>query len=582
MTTSTSISRHAPEGRAASSDEARFRASFEHAAVGMAHVGLDGRWLLVNRKLCDILGYEPEELMAMRFQDVTHPDDLDQDLALVEDILAGRRDSYALERRYVRRDGSLVWIQLSVATLTGAGGDIDCFISVIEDISARKEAEAALRRAGAELEQRVAERTAELQASEAHIREIVATVPGVLYQWYVRRNGDTGFYYHSRRQGEEGDKPDWATVFHPDDRAAMLASIQKAVAAQEPWFFEGRTIDSHGQTHWIRTHSHPVRITADEIVYTGFIIDVTEEHATKQALADNERRYRALVDGSLQGILVQRVQDGFRPVFANDIAAALFGYATAAELLAEESCAHLLPVPVQQELAESWRRLAAGEIDGVHVRLPHLRRNGSEFWVELMARAVDWDGAPALQMTLVDVTERQRLEMERERQATTDSLTGLLNRRQFHVLAEQEIRRHKRFPHSLTLLMIDVDHFKRINDSHGHAAGDAVLRAVAGLIKEALRESDIVARLGGEEFAALLLSADEAKACEIAERMRAACERTVLAVDGADIRATISIGVSEWRLDEHTLDDTLRRADRALYNAKHGGRNRVSRHIGDD
>jgi PAS domain S-box-containing protein len=132
--------------------EARFEATFEQAAVGIALVAPNGHWLRVNSKLCTIVGYAPEELLAKTFQDITHPDDLDTDLGQVRRMLAREIDTYALEKRYFRKDGSLVWINLTVALAWKPDSTPDYFISVVEDISARKLAEMELRRRNEELE----------------------------------------------------------------------------------------------------------------------------------------------------------------------------------------------------------------------------------------------------------------------------------------------------------------------------------------------------------------------------------------------------------------------------------------------
>lgn len=126
--------------------EERFRLTFENAAFGMAHVAVDGRWLRVNRQLSEIVGYSRDELLQMTFQDITHPDDLDADLALVTELLTGKMQSYTLEKRYVRKDRSTIWIHLTVALARDNSGAPTHFISAVEDIDARKRAEAALDR----------------------------------------------------------------------------------------------------------------------------------------------------------------------------------------------------------------------------------------------------------------------------------------------------------------------------------------------------------------------------------------------------------------------------------------------------
>jgi PAS domain S-box-containing protein len=143
--------------------EQLFRATFEQAAVGIAQVALDGHWLRVNEKLCAIVGYSRDELLQRTFQDITHPDDLDADLALVRQTLDGVIPTYTMEKRYIRKDGTLIWINLTVSLVRTAVGAPRYFISVIEDVNARKLAEEEIHRLNADLEQRVQERTAELE-----------------------------------------------------------------------------------------------------------------------------------------------------------------------------------------------------------------------------------------------------------------------------------------------------------------------------------------------------------------------------------------------------------------------------------
>ncbi len=154
--------------------EARFRATFEQAAVGIAHVGLDGRWLRVNTRLCEKLGYTREELLAKGFQEITHPDDLETDLACVRQMLDGEIASYALEKRYFRKDGSIIWINLTVALARDPDGVARYFISVIEDISQRRRAEDAAHDSEARLhhlvgtlEMRVREEVTAREAAQA-------------------------------------------------------------------------------------------------------------------------------------------------------------------------------------------------------------------------------------------------------------------------------------------------------------------------------------------------------------------------------------------------------------------------------
>ncbi len=178
--------------------------------------------------------------------------------------------------------------------------------------------------------------------------------------------------------------------------------------------------------------------------------------------------------------------------------------------------------------------------------------------------------------TARDITERKKLERELEHQAHIDILTNLNNRRFFTELAEQELARAKRHKKPLSLMMMDIDHFKAVNDTHGHPAGDMVLQKLAEVCRNTFREIDIVGRMGGEEFAALLPETAPQQAVEVAERLRHAVEGTDARLgDGNVLRVTVSIGVARVETEDDKIDCALKRADTALYQAKSEGRNRV-------
>ena len=158
--------------------------------------------------------------------------------------------------------------------------------------------------------------------------------------------------------------------------------------------------------------------------------------------------------------------------------------------------------------------------------------------------------------------------------ASTDALTGLLNRRRFAEIAEHELARSRRSGHPLTLVLGDIDHFKRINDRHGHAAGDHVLQSVANLLQGGLRDYDSVARWGGEEFVVLLPDTDASTARAVVERLRETIAESHPSFEGALITVTMTLGVAQFAADEnwHAI---VARADQALYRGKAAGRNRV-------
>lgn len=173
-----------------------------------------------------------------------------------------------------------------------------------------------------------------------------------------------------------------------------------------------------------------------------------------------------------------------------------------------------------------------------------------------------------------DITERMRLEGELRRIATTDELTGLLNRREFLEQATREFNRSLRYGNAISLLLVDIDHFKTINDRYGHAAGDEALRRLARAGEGCIRSTDIFGRLGGDEFAVLLLETDAANAVELAERLRTTLDAVGVDTDRGHTAFTVSIGVAS-RTDDRSIDELMSRADRSLYRAKNAGRDRV-------
>ena len=179
-------------------------------------------------------------------------------------------------------------------------------------------------------------------------------------------------------------------------------------------------------------------------------------------------------------------------------------------------------------------------------------------------------------VSTVDITERKRMNDELLMLATTDFLTGLPNRRDFMArLDDEQARLQRDVGRCAAVLMLDIDHFKRINDEHGHATGDAVLRHLAGLMRDSQRKIDIVGRVGGEEFALLLPGATTEAAAAFADRLRMRIAETPLQLDGRNYTVTISVGIAAMCGDDASADVALIRADQALYRAKRGGRNRV-------
>lgn len=236
------------------------------------------------------------------------------------------------------------------------------------------------------------------------------------------------------------------------------------------------------------------------------------------------------------------------------------------------------------EKAGSYQYLANGDNHILNVNyLPELKwylfvEQNEEVALAGIRRTLYLNLAISLAVTLVVLLLTHlvlsRYQHRIEDMASTDKLTGLLNRHAFTILMIKLLAEHRRAPQPIAMLLADIDHFKEINDRHGHLAGDKVLREVAGLLQTGLRESDIAVRWGGEEFLLVLRGCDQDEAFRVAEILRQRIESTPMTVNGQPITVTVSIGASGYHSGE-APDQTVNRADAALYAAKHGGRNRV-------
>lgn len=304
------------------------------------------------------------------------------------------------------------------------------------------------------------------------------------------------------------------------------------------------------------------------------MLTLARQKRARSALANSEARFRAAFEQAAIGIAHTSLERRYLQV--NQRFCDMLGYRRE-EIIGRP--ASEFTHPDDREPEEGYRgRLLSGEAHSLSAEKRYMRKDGSLLWVNRTVSLVrDPEGQPLYFLRLVeDITERKRLEEELRELAATDMLTGLPNRRAFIARLEEEHARIRRFPQQqAAVLMLDIDFFKQVNDSHGHPAGDLVLKQVAAVIASRIREVDACGRLGGEEFAVLLTGASPAVACEFAERLRASIASAAAEHAGSSIGVTVSIGVAALCAEDDNADAALLRADRALYCAKEAGRDRV-------
>ena len=311
----------------------------------------------------------------------------------------------------------------------------------------------------------------------------------------------------------------------------------------------------------------PVRL-GDEPAFLVFFRDVEGNGAN--AVSDSEVRH-LLNAMPLPLTLVHT--DTKKIALMNDSARILFGYDSEDEQ--EEVVGYDLWVHPEKRDAMMDRLRRDGRVD--EVEMEARSRTGRRFWMMQSAVIVPFRGQMVAMVAGTDINMRKKAEDELRRLANTDSLTGIYNRRAFYDKAALERARSDRYGWPLTILLADLDHFKKVNDTHGHVVGDVALQHFIACTQRELRPSDVFARMGGEEFCIMLTGTDMAGAMAVAERIRATTERQPLTGAGhAPVRLTVSMGVAVWRKGE-ILDSVLKRVDDALYASKFAGRNRVIR-----
>jgi len=367
---------------------------------------------------------------------------------------------------------------------------------------------------------------------------------------------------------------------YPDeqDRVRIRAQADEIVRDEgEVVGYETWITTRNGGERQISWNSRSLRDERGDIVGSIAIgQDITDLREAEITIRQRERQLSTLMD-NLPGMAYRcRYDEHWTMLFVSDGCRELTGYEPD-ELLQNRVVS--FPELIDEgshELIVQDVELAIGNAEPFSIEYPIIRKDGTRIWVWERGRSVDVDGELALEGIILDISDRKALEEELSELATLDPLTGLLNRREMSRILEEEIARAKRYDRELALLWIDFDHFKAINDDHGHAAGDSVLKATSALLAGSVRGVDVIGRFGGEEFVILLPEMDRPEARETAERLRRLVSDTPQPLgNGQTAHLTISIGVSVF--PDHGADaGTLcAAADRAMYQAKANGRDQV-------
>jgi diguanylate cyclase (GGDEF)-like protein/PAS domain S-box-containing protein len=532
--------------------ERRFRAAFSDAAIGMAIIDGSGTYVFVNQAFCRISGYEDSELRQLKFVATVHPDDRAYRLQLFQQLLRGELGSYISERRFVRKDGSLAWVRLSV-TVPGEEVRPSQVIVFVEDITERRQAEDALR------------------ASEERFRIASENASDMIYEWDLHTGEVDVFGPAHQRMGDwptPRSYEAWKTIVHPQDLERVVPELGRYIQSGERYSGEFRVVGQNGNIYYYSNRGQAACNTVGEpYKWIGLTSNITESKLAEEAI-------------SQLAAIVQCSEDA---IIATDTTGAITTWNDAAQQLLD------YPVPEARTLSIAAlfcsgnlaREILSQIHQGQSTRLEEalfLRRDGSQVPVLLSASPIRRSDGVLTGSAIIarDISARKQAEKEMAHRALHDYLTGLPNRLSLAEGLAESIAAADLDVSGTAVIFVDLDGFKYVNDTLGHEAGDLLLQQVAQRLSACVRRGDILARMGGDEFMVVVNGVtDDLVAQSVADRLGAALRRDPFFVAHHELVITASMGISIYPRDGTDVSALRRNADAAMYQAKRSGKDRV-------
>jgi diguanylate cyclase (GGDEF)-like protein/PAS domain S-box-containing protein len=529
--------------------EATFRAIFENAAVGMTMTDAQGRLMHANPAFCRMLGYSAAELADRPFAEITHPDDVAENERLYRALTSGQMSQFQMRKRYVRKDGALVWTQLNVSKVPSPGGGAPFTIGMMEDITARHLAE----------EQRA--------AVEQRNRALVEALGEIAYDWRPATDELTWDGEYTRVLGytpaEIGrDTASWVERVHPEDLPRVKAEVEQATRERRNYWLEYRFRHRDGTYRWMQDSGVTYFDERGELRrIIGVFTDISERKQVDEELRESERRYRGILETMSDGFVAMDRE--LRFTYVNPRAEKILG--RDADSILGKAYQEVFPDATGTPFEQAYRRALA---EGVTVENEHF----FEPWQRWFAQRVD-PTPEGISVFFRDTTERKKSESRIEYLATHDELTGLPNRNLMQDRITQALAHARRGEREVAMLHIDLDRFKVINDAYGHAFGDTVLKEAGARLAGLVREGDTVARPGGDGFLVLLADLRQSTDAYVVAQKVIDAFAQPFGLDDREVFVSASVGVSTFPQDGQTADLLIGNAEVAMYRAKELGRN---------
>jgi diguanylate cyclase (GGDEF)-like protein/PAS domain S-box-containing protein len=465
----------------------------------------------------------------------------------------------------------------------------------VEGRNKRKQAEEELRKYHEHLEELVKDRTTELKKtndklqleimerrrteealreSEHSYRTLAENLPGIVFRVFIRENSRIKFFNKMSQAmiGYNDEELDASEIYAiefmilQEDRPKVVAEVKCAILDNRPFTTEYRFRHKDGSIRYFLEKGRPIYGKDGNPLYIdGVIFDITEHKQIEEKLKTASHEWRATFDASSDPIML--IDSEIKIIKAN-LATTKFLLKPFNGILGKTyfELFQGTDKPPAECLLEKMKKTKKHEEAELYL---------SErcIWVRVSFDPIFDDKGNLIMFVHIirDITESKHAEEELIRLATTDKLTGAYNRTKFEEIIDREIERTKRYNQPLSMILFDIDHFKKINDTYGHGAGDYVLKTIADIVRENIRKIDYFVRWGGEEFVIISSETNLEKAHALAERIRGITESYKFDTVG---KVTVSVGVTEFEEGDRG-DSFIKRTDDAMYKAKEKGRNRV-------
>ena len=591
--------------------QARYRSVVDNVQEVIFQLSSEGAWTFLNAAWADLSGHAVGETLGRGFLAYFHPDDREKCRSVLDAIDEGSTENFERSVRLARDDADYRWVRINMRRGPGSATDEYASAGTIVDISARIRAEKALR----ESEQRYA-LALEAASDGMWFHDLLADKISFSKHWKEM----LGYSAEEMQNNVETVMK----LIHPADITRYKVALQAHFERATPLALEVRLRPKEGEYRWFNLRGQAVWDDHGVALHmAGAATDATaRKEAESEAKRLNERLNTSVSELQQQADELSRLremadliqscttlEEAYRIIgsFAQKLFSASSGAAfmlnpsrnlveattvwgnisPEEEVFQPEDCWALRRTkPNLVDTQHSTLKCAhvKGEAQGGYLCLPltaqgetfgtlHLRDAAAKGVQRLSNRSNLIElFAEQVALTLGNLKLRETLRS----QSIRDPLTGLFNRRYLEETLSREERRAARANSPIGLIVFDVDHFKRLNDTHGHDAGDAVLRALGAMLQSHVREGDIACRYGGEEFVIALPGASIAIVCQRAEELRQATEKLASLVPGRSIeKVTISLGAAAYPDHGATWQEVIQSADKALYRAKQSGRNKV-------